>query len=233
MYGILKRVMQMAWPVMLSYVAVGMPCGVLAAQAGMTPLMCLVLSATFVSGSGQFMMSNLWLAGVPAPSIAASVAAISARFALYSASLAPHIKHASRAETLAVSATLTEEAYGISLEQLTSDPDWTCKYAFTLNIVLIATWAISVWAGSIIGSAVDIPTSLAGFVCTSLFTYLLFCQSASRGNVLAALVSAGTVAVLKAVGAAGVAVPVAAVAGVIIAVVAGVFTPVSADKGGE
>ena len=85
MHGILKRVMQMAWPVMLSYVAVGMPCGVLAAQAGMTPLMCLVLSATFVSGSGQFMMSNLWLAGVPAPSIAVSVAAISARFSLYSA----------------------------------------------------------------------------------------------------------------------------------------------------
>lgn len=146
-------------------------------------------------------------------------------FTVFRASLAPHIKHASRAETLAVSATLTEEAYGISLEQLTSDPDWTCKYAFALNIVLIATWAISVWAGSIIGSAVDIPTSLAGFVCTSLFTYLLFCQSASRGNVLAALVSAGTVAVLKAVGAASVAVPVAAVAGV--------FTPVSADKGGE
>ena len=71
-------------------------------------------------------------------------------------------------------------------------------------------------------------------ICLHLvFTYLLFCQSASRGNVLAALVSAGTVAVLKAVGAAGVAVPVAAVAGVIIAVVAGVFTPVSADKGGE
>lgn len=156
----------------------------------MTPLMCLVLSATFVSGSGQFMMSNLWLAGVPAPSIAASVAGISARFfTVFRASLAPHIKHASRAETLAVSATLTEEAYGISLEQLTSDPDWTCKYAFALNIVLIATWAISVWAGSIIGSAVDIPTSLAGFVCTSLFTYLLFCQSASRGNVLAALVA--------------------------------------------
>lgn len=110
-------------------------------------------------------------------------------FTVFRASLAPHIKHASRAETLAVSATLTEEAYGISLEQLTSDPDWTCKYALALNIVLIATWAISVWAGSIIGSAVDIPTSLAGFVCTSLFTYLLFCQSASRGNVLAALVA--------------------------------------------
>lgn len=92
MHGILKRVMQMAWPVMLSYVAVGMPCGVLAAQAGMTPLMCLVLSATFVSGSGQFMMNNLWLAGVPAPSIAASVAAISARFSLYAVSVSCLIK---------------------------------------------------------------------------------------------------------------------------------------------
>ena len=46
-------------------------------------LMVFALSSTFVTGSGQFMVCNLWLAGVPAASIVASVAAISSRFALY------------------------------------------------------------------------------------------------------------------------------------------------------
>lgn len=78
----------------------------------------LCLSSTFVTGSGQFMICNLWLAGVPASSIIASVAAISSRFALYSASIAPHLAGASKRQTLAVAATLTEEAYGISLAKL-------------------------------------------------------------------------------------------------------------------
>lgn len=60
-----REVLSAAWPVMVSYVAVGLPCGVLAAKAGMGPLQNFVLALTFLSGGGQFMMSNLWLAGVP------------------------------------------------------------------------------------------------------------------------------------------------------------------------
>ena len=45
-----REVLSAAWPVMLSYVAVGLPCGVLAAKAGMAPLMNFVLSLTFLSG---------------------------------------------------------------------------------------------------------------------------------------------------------------------------------------
>lgn len=33
-----REVLSAAWPVMVSYVAVGLPCGVLAAKAGMGPL---------------------------------------------------------------------------------------------------------------------------------------------------------------------------------------------------
>ena len=103
---------------MLTYVAIGAPCGMIMAQTGMEPWMVFALSSTFVTGSGQFMVCNLWLAGVPAASIVASVAAISSRFALYSASIAPHLRGASKRQTLAVAATLTEEAYGISLAKL-------------------------------------------------------------------------------------------------------------------
>lgn len=128
-----REVLSAAWPVMLSYVAVGLPCGVLAAKAGMAPLMNFVLSLTFLSGGGQFMMSNLWLAGTPLLSIIASVAAISTRFALYSASLAPHLKRFGRRQSLAIACCYTEEAYGITLSRLASGDAWTARHARWLS----------------------------------------------------------------------------------------------------
>ena len=87
------KIVKTVWPVMLTYVAIGAPCGMIMAQTGMEPWMVFALSSTFVTGSGQFMICNLWLAGVSAASIVASVAAISSRFALYIgvASRAPNL----------------------------------------------------------------------------------------------------------------------------------------------
>ena len=183
------KIVKTVWPVMLTYVAIGAPCGMIMAQTGMEPWMVFALSSTFVTGSGQFMVCNLWLAGVPAASIVASVAAISSRFALYSASIAPHLRSASKRQTLAVAATLTEEAYGISLAKLVEGEDWGPRESFALNAILIATWGVSCTMGAVVGAVVDVPTAIAGFVCTSLFICLLFSQRLSRGNVVAAVLA--------------------------------------------
>ena len=211
------KIVKTVWPVMLTYVAVGAPCGMIMGQTGMEPWMVFALSSTFVTGSGQFMICNLWLAGVPAPSIIASVAAISSRFALYSASLAPHLTGASKRQTLAVTATLTEEAYGISLAKLVEGDDWGPREAFALNAILILTWGISCTAGAVLGSVIDIPSAIAGFVCTSLFICLLFSQRVSRGNVIAAAAGAVSVAACKFAGLANIAVPASVVVGVAVA----------------
>ena len=182
------KIVKTVWPVMLTYVAIAAPCGMIMAQTGMEPWMVFALSSTFVTGSGQFMVCNLWLAGVPAASIVASVAAISSRFALYSASIAPHLRGASKRQTLAVAATLTEEAYGVS-----------CT------------------TGAIVGAVVDVPTAIAGFVCTSLFICLLFSQRLSRGNVVAASLAAVSVAICKFLGWTNIAVPASVLVGVVAA----------------
>lgn len=169
------KIVKTVWPVMLTYVAIGAPCGMIMAQTGMEPWMVFALSSTFVTGSGQLMICNLWLAGVPAASIVASIAAISSRFALYSASIAPHLRGASKHQTLAVAATLTEEAYGISLAKLVEGEDWGPCESFALDAILIAAWGFSCTTGAV----VDVPTAIAGFVCTSFFICLLFSQRLS------------------------------------------------------
>lgn len=211
------KIVKTIWPVMLTYVAIAAPCGMIMAQTGMEPWMVFALSSTFVTGSGQFMICNLWLAGVPAASIVASVAAISSRFALYSASIAPHLRGASKRQTLAVAATLTEEAYGISLGKLVEGEDWGPLESFVLNVILIATWGVSCTTGAIVGAVVDVPTAIAGFVCTSLFICLLFSQRLSRGNIVAAVLAAVSVAICKLLGWTNIAVPVSVLVGVVAA----------------
>ncbi len=226
----MKKVLAVAWPIMLSYIPLGLACGVLASKCGINPLMGFLTSVTLITGSGQFMISNLWLAGLPAFSIVASVAAVSLRFALYSASLSPYLKKASKRMSLALSYTLIEEAYGVTLSKLSEgEKSWTLRNALALNIVTILTWAVSVAAGSAIGAVLDIPTALAGFVMTALFVCLASSQLTSRGNVVAAVAAAVSVVVLKLVGLANVAVPFAAVIGVAAAFVAAGDAPAEAE----
>lgn len=226
----MKKVLAVAWPIMLSYIPLGLACGVLASKCGINPLMGFLMSVTLITGSGQFMISNLWLAGLPAFSIVASVAAVSLRFALYSASLSPYLKKASKRMSLALSYTLIEEPYAVTLSKLSEgEKNWTLRNALALNIVTILTWAVSVSAGSAIGAALDIPTALAGFVMTALFVCLASSQLTSRGNVVAAIAAAVSVIALKLVGLANVAVPFAAVIGVAAAFVAAGDAPAEAE----
>ena len=74
-------------------------------------------------------------------------------------------------------------------------------------------------AGAVAGAAVDVPTAIAGFVCTSLFICLLFSQRLSRGNVVAAVSGAVSVAMFKFLGLTNIAVPASVVVGVVIALV--------------
>ena len=242
----MKKVLTFAWPIMLSYVPIGLACGILGMQAGVTPLRGLLLSLTVISGGGQFMINNLWLAGLPVASIVASVGAVSLRFALYSASLAPYLQKARKRTSLAMALTLIEEAYGVTLSKLSSaeKDDWTFSDALLLNVLTIAAWAASVVAGGLLGQVVNVPTAVASFAMTSLFVYLLWSQltdgekGLSHGNLVAAIAAAMVVVICKLAGWTAVAVPLAAVAGVAVAFLGAHSggrngTDAAGEKGGE
>ena len=67
-----------AVPIMLGYVAIGLPCGILSASIGLNAFQVFLMCALFYSGAGQFMIPNMWLAGSPVASIIASVSFVGA-----------------------------------------------------------------------------------------------------------------------------------------------------------
>lgn len=180
------------------------------------------------------MISNMWLAGLPTATIVASVCAVSLRFALYSASLAPYLQRVRKRTALAMALTLIEEGYGVTLAKLADgDCDWTFRHALALNVITIATWVASVAAGAALGAVIDIPTAIASFAMTALFIYLLWDQlkGSSIGNAVAAAAGAAVVVACKLAGWTAVAVPLAAVIGVIAAMAAARAN--TSKKGGD
>lgn len=215
------HVLRAALPVMLGYLAIGIPCGIMWGKMGVDPLGCFLVSATFYSGAGQFMIAPLVLAGTPVLSIVVSVSLVSARQMLYSSALAPYTEGASRPLTLAFAATVTDESFGVNVERFESGEGWGVSQGLALNCLCMLSWATSNALGSAVGPAISLPTDIITFAMTSIFICLLLSQPMTRTNVAVAAVTAAGVVVAKLAGAGGAAIVLGAVAGVVVGVLLG------------
>lgn len=211
-----KEPLQAAFPIMLGYVAIGIPCGILCHSIGFNALQAFFLSIIFYSGAGQFMIPNMYLAGAPIASIIASVSLVNTRQMLYSASLAPECKTASKPLAFIFAATVTDESYGVNIAKF-GEGSWSVKKALAVNLFSLSSWAISNAIGVLVGSMIDIPLHIAAFAMTSIFICLLFTQKLTSANVVAAVCAIIGVYVCKLIGLGGVAILIGALFGVAVA----------------
>ena len=202
-----------ALPIMLGYVAIGIPCGILSVSIGLGPLQVFLLSALFYSGAGQFMIPNMFLAGSSITSIIASVSLINTRQMLYAASFAPYCEKARKRLAFLFAATVTDESYGVNTAQFEKG-DWSVGQALLVNLFSQGSWALSNVIGALVGSAVSIPLAIASFAMTSIFICLLCSQRISIENGVAVAVAMAGVYVCKLLGLSGPAILIGALAGV-------------------
>lgn len=212
--------LKVAAPVMVGYIGIGIPCGIMEEQIGMSALMAFAMSMTFYSGAGQFMIPNMWLAGNPLLSIIASVSFVNTRQMLYSAAFSPYFQHVNRALTLLFSATVTDESFGVNLAKY-QEGSWTAHKATLVNLLSMLSWSLSNALGVLLGSALALPTAIASFAMTSIFICLLVGQRFTRKTIVVVAVTAGAVCVFKSVGLAGPAILLGALCGVAAGMIVG------------
>ena len=217
----LRQCLALAAPVMLAYISIGIPCGVMEAQIGLTPLMAFLFSATYYSGAGQFMVSGMWLSGVPVASIFLSVSLVTSRQLLYSAAFAPYVGRERRRKALAFAALVTDETFGVNLDRFSSRTGWDLAHAQTVNVVCMLSWAVANCLGAALGTVLDLPTDVMSFGMTAIFICLLVGQLTDAVTGCAAAVAAVTVALCKALGLDGPAIFIGALAGVAWGVIMG------------
>ncbi len=207
-----------ALPIVLGYVAIGIPCGILSASIGMNALQVFMMCALFYSGAGQFMIPNMWLAGAPMASIILSVSFVNTRQMLYSAAFAPWCQNVSKKLAFWFAATVTDESFGVNMQQF-EQGGWTVQRATLVNLFSQSSWTISCVVGVLIGNAIGIPLAIAAFAMTSIFICLLVTQEITPPNVVAAVCAMIGVFVCKCAGLPGPAIFIGALFGVACAIV--------------
>lgn len=200
-------------PIIAGYLVLGIPCGLLCAQAGMDAFQVLLLSVLFYSGAGQYMIANMWLAATPLLSIVASVSLINSRQILYATSLSRFCGNVKKRLVFLFAATVTDESFGVNSRQFEKGA-WSLTKATLVNIFSQSSWILANLIGVLVGSLLSVPTAVAAFAMTSIFICLLFSQKFTSANVVAAVGAVIGVVVCKCLGLTGPAIFLGAIIGI-------------------
>jgi predicted branched-subunit amino acid permease len=149
-------------------------------------------SPIIFAGASQLATMDLLGRGSPVVVIVLTALVINARFAMYSAVLAPSFRPLDPARKAFGSYLLTDQAFATSaLRFVRVDEDPRSRFSYYLGTALPpwVTWQTSTVVGVIIGSGVSPDLSL-DFAIPLVFMALLFPAITDRGTAVAAVVAA-------------------------------------------
>jgi 4-azaleucine resistance transporter AzlC len=151
-------------PLLLGVVPYGMIYGVLALKAGLPADVAQAMSFIVFAGSSQLIGTPLIAGGSPVIVIVLTTFVVNLRHMLYSASMAPYIKHLPARWKWLLAYLLTDEAYAVTIARYTqpeaaasSNKHW---YYFGTGLTLWASWQISTLIGIQVGQLIPDSWSL-------------------------------------------------------------------------
>lgn len=183
-------------PILIGVMPYGLIYGVLAIGAHLPVDVALAMSLIVFAGSSQLVGTPLISAGSPLAIIVVTTFIVNLRHALYSASLAPHVKHLPNRWKWLLAYLLTDEAYAVTITHYHKPTDESHKHWFFLGsgLTLWSSWQLSTAIGIFLGAQVD-PSLSLDFTLALTFIALVIPRLKDRPSAAAAI-SAGVVAVL-------------------------------------
>ncbi|BDG09819.1 AzlC family ABC transporter permease [Anaeromyxobacter paludicola] len=190
-------------PIILGVAPFGMIYGALAVGAGLSAFAAQAMSSVVFAGSAQFIAAQLIREGSPGLVVAVTVLVVNLRHLLYSASVAPYLRHLRAGWKGLLAYLLTDEAYAVAIGRYLRDGDRTDAdpvspnrhwYFLGAGLVLWGSWQVSTGVGIFLGALVPASWSL-DFTLPLTFIALVFPSLRDRGAFAAAL-GGGGIAVL-------------------------------------
>jgi 4-azaleucine resistance transporter AzlC len=183
-------------PILLGVVPFGLLFGALAISSHLSSFAAQAMSSIVFAGSAQFIAAQLVGTGTSGLVILMVVFVVNLRHALYSASMAPHVKHLNTGWKLLLSYLLTDEAYAVTITHYTRKGDAETRHWYFLGagLTLWTSWQISTAVGIFIGAQIP-PGWPLGFILPLTFIALVVPALKDRAGVAAA-VSAGAIGLL-------------------------------------
>jgi 4-azaleucine resistance transporter AzlC len=183
-------VLGISMPLCLSYIPIGLACGILLHAAGFNFVMALLVSIVVFSGGAQFLIASLLMVNAPLASIIIMLFFLELRYALLGSSLSKYLSNETHRFILLFSASMNDENYAINYLKFATDKNWTPQDALMVEHYSLIAWASGNLVGALIGSAVSIDLEIVDFALTALFLYMIVMQVQSNLTFLMALLSA-------------------------------------------
>ena len=177
-------------PILLGVVPFGLVFGALAISAHLSTLAAQAMSSIIFAGASQIIAAQLVGTGTSGLVILMVVFVVNLRHALYSASVAPHVKDLKTGWKLLLAYLLTDEAYAVTITHYNREPDSSYRhwYFFGAGLTLWSSWQVSTAIGIFIGAKIPASWPL-DFVLPLTFIALVVPAIKDRAGLAAALVA--------------------------------------------
>ncbi len=179
-------------PILLGVIPFGLIYGAAAVNALVPTRAAQAMSSVIFAGSAQFIAAQLIGAGASGLVILMVIFVVNLRHALYSASMAPHIRHLGPAWKALLAYLLTDEAFAVTIIHYRRAGDCPNRnwYFLGAGLALWTSWQISTAVGIFVGAQMpqDWPLS---FALPLTFIALVVPALRDGPGIAAALVAAG------------------------------------------
>ncbi len=144
------------FPLVVGATPFGIIFGAVAVTNGLSPAGAMAMSGFVFAGSAQFIASGLVAGGASTAVIILTTLVINLRHALYSASLAPHMKHLPQRWLAPLGFWLTDESFAVVIARYTRADQSPYKHWYFLGSALFmyVNWNICTYIGLRAGQAI-------------------------------------------------------------------------------
>lgn len=184
------EVLGVAMPLCLSYIPIGLACGILLHAAGFNFIMTLIVSIVVFSGGAQFILASLLTIHAPLSSIFVTLFFLELRYALLGSSLSKYIQSESQRFIWLFAVSMNDENYAINYLKFATDKKWAPKDALLVEHYSLISWSTANMVGGLIGSTLSINLEVVDFALTALFLYMIVMQVQNHLTLLISLLSA-------------------------------------------
>lgn len=185
-------------PLLIGGIPFGIIFGALAVTSGISVVGALAMSMFVFAGSAQFIAAGMVAQGTGVVIIIFTTLIVNLRHALYSATLAPHMKHLPQRWLLPLGFWLTDETFVLVVSRYNQPDNSPYKhwYYFGSGLLMYVDWSLSTLVGIVAGQNIqDIGNWGLDFALTATFIGMLIPLVKSRPLMLSVVV-AGLCAVL-------------------------------------
>ena len=184
------EVLKVALPLCLSYIPIGLACGVLLHAAGFNTLLTCLVSLMVFSGGAQFLIASMLTANAPMHTILFMLFFLELRYALLGSSLSQYVRGTSKKFIYFFAISLNDENYAVNYLKFATDKEWTPDDALMVEHYSLLFWTVANVLGSLIGGLLPkINLEIVDFALTSLFLYMIVMQIRNKLTIFISLLS--------------------------------------------